>query len=51
MEGVGVFGGLIFLFTKFVEVVVSDGLGFGGLSFVDGVFAGDGLERGVGGVD
>ena len=50
-EGVGVFGGLILLFTELVEVVVSSGLGFGGLSFVDGVFAGDGLERGVGGVD
>ena len=48
VEGVGVFGGVGFFGAELVEVVVGGGFAEGGLVVVEGVFAGDGLEGGVG---
>ncbi len=50
-EGSGVDLGLGFVGAELVEVVVAGGLGLGRLGVGDGVFAGNGLERGAGGVD
>ena len=51
LEGVGVLRGVGLVGAELVEVVEVGGLALGRLGVGDGVLRGDGLERGLGGVD